>query len=415
MKNIAIVVQRYGLEVNGGAEYHARILAEKLNLNPEYDITILTTKSLNHLSWKNYYEKNSEIIHNIKVKRFDVDTTNHKKTRFYQKIILHKRLYHKFLKAVGLFHFLQNKYGKFVVTEQNGNDFILAQGPYCPTLVEYIKENKNRYDVFIFFTYLYYPTVFGMKEVGEKSIFIPTAHDEPMLYTKPFENLFAVPKFIMYNTISEKKLVENYFENTCKNTAVAGVGIDEYTVNNKISDKFKYDTDYFIYIGRVEANKCNKLIRFFERYAKQNKNIKLILVGKKSIKYQKRKNKKIVFTGFVSESEKYYLLQNAKALIIPSKYESLSLVTLESMLHKKIVIANARCEVLKNHIEKSQTGFLFDDYPTFAQALNNVLDLSAEAYEIQSKNAKEYVTQNYSWESILQKFDRAINFVTTLP
>lgn len=413
MKNIAIVVQRYGLEVNGGAEYHARILAEKMNLNKAYNITILTTKSLDYHDWKNYYVKDSEVIQSIKVKRFNVKTKNHKRFRFYRRIILHKKLYHKFLKAIGLFNILYKRFNWFSVTTQNGNDFILEQGPYCPDLVKYIKESKKEYDVFIFFTYLYYPTVFGMKEVSEKSIFIPTAHDEPMLYTKPFEDLFSVPKFIMYNTQSEKDLVENYFQNTCKNTDIAGVGIDKYTENDKISDTFKYNTDYFIYIGRIDTNKgCNELIDFFEQYSKQNKNIKLILVGRQNIKYSKENNGNIVFTGFVSDAEKYYLLQNAKALIIPSKYESLSLVTLESMLQEKIVIANAHCEVLKKHIDNSQTGYLFKDYPTFAESLNNVLALSSEEYKIQGAKAREYVEKNYSWNNVLEKFDKAITFIT---
>lgn len=413
MKNIAIVVQRYGLEVNGGAEYHARALAERLNLNKTYNITVLTTKSLDYNDWKNYYKEDTEVIQNIKVKRFDVKTKNHKKFRAYRRKILSNKRHHRILKKINLFHFLNQRFNCFIPSIADGEKFVKYQGPYCPNLINYIKENKDKYDVFIFFTYLYYPTVFGMKEVSEKSIFIPTAHDEPMLYTKPFEDLFSVPKFIMHNTQSEKDLIENYFQNTCKNTDIAGVGIDKYTENDKISDTFKYNTDYFIYIGRIDTNKgCNELIDFFEQYSKQNKNIKLILVGKQNIKYSKENNGNIVFTGFVSDAEKYYLLQNAKALIIPSKYESLSLVTLESMLQEKIVIANAHCEVLKKHIDNSQTGYLFKDYPTFAESLNNVLALSSEEYKIQGAKAKEYVEKNYSWNSVLEKFDKAITFIT---
>lgn len=41
MKKIAIINQRYGIEVNGGSEYYARLLAE--HLSSYYDVEVLTT------------------------------------------------------------------------------------------------------------------------------------------------------------------------------------------------------------------------------------------------------------------------------------------------------------------------------------------------------------------------------------
>lgn len=43
MKKVAFVVQRYGAEVNGGAETLARQMAE--HLNKEYDVSVLTRKA----------------------------------------------------------------------------------------------------------------------------------------------------------------------------------------------------------------------------------------------------------------------------------------------------------------------------------------------------------------------------------
>lgn len=71
MSKIAIIVQRYGIEVNGGAEYHARILAEELN--KKHQVTVLTTKALDYISWDNYYVDATEIINGVTVKRFKTD------------------------------------------------------------------------------------------------------------------------------------------------------------------------------------------------------------------------------------------------------------------------------------------------------------------------------------------------------
>ena len=49
MKKIGIIIQRYGKNVNGGAEVHARMIAEQL-MN-KYDVTILTSCAQDYISW----------------------------------------------------------------------------------------------------------------------------------------------------------------------------------------------------------------------------------------------------------------------------------------------------------------------------------------------------------------------------
>ena len=46
MKRIALVNQRYGLEVNGGSEYYTRLIAERLT--GEFQVDVITTKSLDY-------------------------------------------------------------------------------------------------------------------------------------------------------------------------------------------------------------------------------------------------------------------------------------------------------------------------------------------------------------------------------
>ena len=46
MKRIALVNQRYGLEVNGGSEYYTRLIAERLA--SEFEVDVITTKALEY-------------------------------------------------------------------------------------------------------------------------------------------------------------------------------------------------------------------------------------------------------------------------------------------------------------------------------------------------------------------------------
>ncbi|HBH93471.1 MAG TPA: hexosyltransferase, partial [Bacteroides sp.] len=69
-RKIALVVQRYGLEVNGGAEMLARTMAE--HLKDRYDIEVLTSKAVDYVTWKDEYTADEEVINGIKVRRFGV-------------------------------------------------------------------------------------------------------------------------------------------------------------------------------------------------------------------------------------------------------------------------------------------------------------------------------------------------------
>ena len=46
---LAIVNQRYGLEVNGGSEYYTRLLAE--HMAKYHEVDVLTTKAMDHDTW----------------------------------------------------------------------------------------------------------------------------------------------------------------------------------------------------------------------------------------------------------------------------------------------------------------------------------------------------------------------------
>lgn len=412
MKKLAIVVQRYGIEVNGGAEYHARVLAEKLA--EKYSVEILTTTAIDYKNWENHYPEGLELINNISVFRFptiDKKTNATKIAR--RKLVLSFKL-SRLLQSSSILNFIEKKLNITNVNEKHIENWIEGQGPYCPDLIQYISKNKNIYDVFIFFTYLYYPTVKGMPLVAEKSIFVPTAHNEKILFTKAYDKIFSIPKFIMYNTRTEKNLIENHFKNISENSDFAGVGIEKYNGElAKLPEEF-IPKKYFLYIGRIEATKgCEQLVKYFINFIKKHPNYKdymLVLVGKNYMKKVNHPN--IIYTGFVTEGLKYSLLKNAKALLMPSFYESLSLVTLEAMNEGIPVIVNKKCEVLYDHILASNSGAAYESEESFSIILENYINKSLEILTNEGNLAQKYIEKNYNWSFILEKFEKAINLIT---
>jgi len=402
---IGIIVQRYGLQINGGAELHARQLAEKLS--SAHDISVFTTKAESYNIWDNNIENDFEVINGIKVYRFTSGKKNNNLSHKYYRRSRNLSKISIFLRKIGLNKMANTSFLTFKKTFDN---FLRYQGPYCPDLPQKIREVKDDFDVFILFTYLYYPTNKTLPIVSDKSLLIPTAHNEKPFYFSSFKFLFEKVKFIMYNSQGEKKLVEKTYLGARKiKNDIAGVGVE---VPDFKPGTPPLDIPYFIYIGRIDtAKNVHELIEWFEEYSK-DKEVRLVLVGKNDNNLIKG-NDKIIFTGFVSEEEKNNYLYHSKALIIPSKFESLSMVTLEAMQMRKPVIANAECDVLVDHIKESKAGYAYDSYQHFTEILNEILTMPEEKLALLGKNGKAYVDKYYNWNSILQKFEKAFKYITT--
>ena len=70
---LAFVIQRYGLEVSGGAELHCRWLAERLSRR--HHVEVFATRALDYLEWRNHYPEGTEVVGGIPVHRHTVRRT----------------------------------------------------------------------------------------------------------------------------------------------------------------------------------------------------------------------------------------------------------------------------------------------------------------------------------------------------
>lgn len=389
---ICFVCQRYGLEVNGGAELHCRQLAE--HMAREYEVEIITTKAVDYVTWKNEYENDVDVINGLTVRRFPVDHPRDNDS--FNKLST---------KVIGVEH-----------DDEIEEKWFDAQGPYSPKLVDYIREHAGDYDVFIFFTYLYYTSVKGLPEVKDKAIIIPTAHDEPPIYLNYFKKFFTYPSGIFYNTVEEKAFVEGRFKNAdiLNNGGHGGVGVEipEGIDFDRFPKEHPDVKDYMVYVGRIDESKgCKQLFEYYDEFKKRNpeyKDFKLVLMGKPVMEVPKRDD--IISLGFVDDETKFSGMKHAKFLMLPSQFESLSMVVLESLIMGVPVLVNGRCAVLKGHCVHGNSGLYYTNYYEFESCIKYYCTHDDERLKIGQQGIK-YVNDNYRWDVICDRLSKMIKTV----
>ena len=415
---IAFIVQRYGTEILGGSEYHCRLIAERLA--PKHHVEVLTTCAQDYVTWKNEYAEGSDRVRGVTVRRFANSRT---------------RDIHAF-----------NRYSEWIFNNAHSREdemeWLRQQGPWCPPLLEYIERNQHQYDVLILFTYLYAPTVLGAKIAPQKSILVPTAHDEPAIHLDIYKELFSLPAGLAYNTDVERRFLTTHFSIRAIEEETIGCGVDlphaqeyprEHTAPRQAEGEDADDgpavddpSPWFrphlahrgtmfrrrhrlhgpiaLYGGRIDPGKgCEELIEYFSTYVQDGGDASLVLMGVKLMPLPEEPF--IRFAGYLPDQERVQALEAATVVVVPSPYESLSLLALESFAVGTPVLANARSEVLVEHCRKSNAGLYYADRDEFVEGLK-VLMADPRLRARLGRNGRDYVRNNYRWDVILSKYER---------
>jgi glycosyltransferase involved in cell wall biosynthesis len=186
---------------------------------------------------------------------------------------------------------------------------------------------------------------------------------------------------------------------------VVGVGSDIPTrpEPERFRQQFGITGPFAIYVGRIDENKgCKELFEYFRRYTRTMPGaLQLVLIGKAILPVPA--DPRIRHLGFLSDTDKFDALAAADVLIMPSYYESLSMVALEAWAVGTPVIANARCDVLLGQCLRSNAGLYYGNAAEFGAVLDMVLDDRALAARL-GRNGRQFYEQHYSWPVIERKY-----------
>jgi len=389
---IAIVIQRYGTEVNGGAELHARWLAEALL--PIAEVHVLTTNSLSYLEWDDFYPTGLSEINGVIVHRFPVEIKRVPSVEGPIAADLLSRS-HTYLEEI---------------------DWLPLQGPYSPTLFHYLEQTRDSFDAFFFATFMYAQCFFGMPRVAEKAVLLPHAHDDHYLYMTLHRALFHMPVALIYNTEAEKRLVNRVTGNAHKLQLVAGLGVNvpDGFSESDFRSTYGIDDDFILYIGRVEKFKgIPELLDNLEDYRRDfGSEIKLVLIGREVMELPD--DPRVISLGFVSERDKFGALAACKVLVNPSPFESLSIVLLEAMAMKVPVLVNGNCDVLKDQCIRSNAGLYYHDSREFSVMLHLLLYDEETRLQLAEQGLK-WVNREYSWDVLRAKYSAILQEVAGDP
>lgn len=388
-RRIAIVVQRYGPEVNGGAEAAARELAERLTR--EADVHVLTTCAADYTTWANKYPAGASRLNGVHVHRFPVDQA---------------RNWSRSQRETG--RLLQSRR-----TVEEEMAWIQHNGPFSAALLQFIHRTQETFDLFIFFTYLYATTFFSLPLVADKAILVPAAHEEPFLYLEAYRVLFHLPRHIVYLTHAERALVERVMGNEKVPATVAGVGVEMSAEANaeRFRQKYGVEGNFLLYSGRIsESKNVPELIDLFRRYrSAHGAPLKLVLTGRSHIALPDDAD--VIPIGFVPEQDKFDAMRAATIFVMPSIYESLSIVTLEAWAMGTPVLANGTCDVLRQQCRRSNGGLYYSSGAEFNVTLSRLLS-SSELRRQLGRQGKSFVHRHYQWSHILSTYQKVFAMVT---
>ncbi len=384
---ITFVTPRYGTEILGGAEHAARMLAERLALRDTWQVRAKTSCATDAATWQNEYPEGTSEINGVIVERFAAMSERSA----------------SFLDTSARVH-ANPRFAPRDLQER----WITEQGPCIPSAIDAIRASDD--DITVFYPYLYYPTVYGIRHAPGISVLHPAAHDELPIRMSVFQSVFLQADALVFQTEGERRLVQSLFPVDEHPQLSLGLGVepqggDEAGFRRLVGVG---DRPYVLCLGRVDPGKGATLLATYFAAFKDRFPSELQLVFAGPVVEAPPAHPDIIMAGPVSDAMKWGALSGAQALISPSPFEAFSLVLLESWSVKRPVLVNRACLATNEHVVASGGGLSFDGYSSFESAFNQFIASDTLRNALGGRGF-DYVTSRYSWPALI---DRYADFLT---
>jgi glycosyltransferase involved in cell wall biosynthesis len=438
---LACVIHRFGADIAGGSESHCRAVA--LHLAQSHDVTVLTSCAHDHVTWENHYSEGESTDGPLRVRRFPA---------------VRRR-------DLARFRDISRKVFSGRGSAEEQEEWFRENGPLVPALLDDLRARGGEYDRVLFWSYRYFPTYFGLPLVADRAILLPTAEEDPLIRAAALERFFALPAGYLFLTPEEQELVSERAPIRVP-SAVIGCGIDPAETETgsgrvlcessgkTLPDPVSSAEPFVLYLGRVDPNKgCESLLRYFTRYiaartqhlapstqhlapstqhlapstqhlapstqhlapstqhlapstqhpaSSTQHPLQLVLAGPVNMPVPEHPS--IRTLGFVADDVREALLSRARVLLMPSPYESLSMVVLEAWNHGLPVLVNARCAVLRGQVRRADGGLHYRTGAEFVAALDRLLDRPDEARTLGAQGLA-FVEREYRWPTVVRKIE----------
>ena len=378
------MVHRFGAAIAGGSEGHCRAIARRLAA--AHDVTVLTTCAADHVSWRNEFPAGESIDDGVRVRRFPVARQ----------------------RALDRYGEITGRVFDASAGEELEEAWFRENGPDAPQLLNHLRRHGSEFDRVLLWAFRYASTYFGVNAVPPATarvVLVPTAENDPVIRFGATARLFTRPSGFVFLTPEERALVAAHCPAPLAPSCVIGTGLEAWPERTRRPTPVGIEGPFLLYLGRVDPNKgCETLLRHYLRWSERTDlRVPLVLAGPANMPIPEHPS--IKFLGYVDDTRRDALLASASMLVVPSPYESLSIVLLEAWNRGTPALVNGGCDVLRGQALRSDGALYYRTYDEFVHAVEYLLRNPETSRQL-GENGLAYVDREYRWPTVMGKLEK---------